>query len=146
MLKIIAVYILAIVLMPLIAIVKNVVLLILPMVFFRKTITIITHTIINICLTMLVVYIVAWVCHKLEVKPSFIMFTIPIFLVVLRSLNQVTKIRSGYSMAEAMTKGLLALKGQQCDPNYRTLLIRREYANLISSISGFFIGGIFFLR
>ena len=146
MLKIIAVYILAIVLMPLIALVKNVVLLILPMVFFRKTITIITHTIINICLTMLVVYIVAWVCHKLEVKPSFIMFTIPIFLVVLRSLNQVTKIRSGYSMAEAMTKGLLTLKGQQDDPNYRTLLVRREYANLISSISGFFIGGIFFLR
>ena len=146
MIKIIEAYILAIVLMPLTAVVKNVVLLILPMVFFRKTITIITHTIINICLTMLVVYIVVWICHKLEVKPSFIMFTIPIFLVVLRSLNQVTKIRSGYSMAEAMTKGLLALKGQQCDPNYRTLLVRREYANLISSISGFFIGGIFFLR
>lgn len=146
MFKIIAVYILAIVLMSLTAIVKNVVLLILPMVFLRKTITIITHTIINICLTMLVVYIVAWVCHKLEVKPSFIMFTIPIFLVVLRSLNQVTKISSGYSMAEAITKDLLALKGQQCDPNYRTLLVRREYANLISSISGLFIGGIFFLR
>lgn len=146
MLKIIAVYILAIVLMPLMAIAKNVVLLILPMVFFRKTITIITHTIINICLTMLVVYIVARVCHKLEVKPSFIMFTIPIFLVVLRSLNQITKIRRGYSMAEAMTKGLLVLKEQQCDPNYRNLLVRREYANLISSISGFFIGGIFFLR
>jgi len=145
-LKIIAVYILAIVLIPLMAIVKNVVLLILPMVFFRKTITIITHTIINIFLTMLVVYIVVWVCHKLEVKSSFIMFTIPIFLVVLRSLNQITKIRSGYSMAEAMTKGLLALNGQKCDPNYRTLLVRREYANLISSISGFFIGGIFFLR
>ncbi len=146
MLKIIAVYILAIVLMPLIAIVKNVVLLILPMVFLRKTITIITHTIINICLTMLVVYIVDWVCHKLEVKPSFIMFTIPILLVVLRSLKQITKIRSGYSMAEAITKGLSTLKGQQCDPNYRTLLVRREYANLVSSISGFFIGGIFFLR
>ena len=146
MLKIIPVYILAIVLMPLIAIVKNVVLLILPMFFFRKNITIITHTIINICLTMLVVYIVARVCHKLEGKPSFIMFTIPIFLIVLRSLNQIAKIRSGYSMAEDMTKGLLVLKGQQCDPNYRTLLVRREYANLISSISGFFIGGIFFLR
>lgn len=146
MLKIIAVYILAIVLMPLIAIVKNVVLLTLPMVFFRKTITIIIHTIINICLTMLVVYIVARVCQKLEVKTSFIMFTIPIFLVVLRSLNQITKIRSGYSMAEAMTKGLLAMKGQQCDPNYRTLLVRREYANLISSITGFFIGGFFILR
>ena len=146
MLKIIAVYILAIVLMPLMVIAKNVVLLILPMVFVRKTITIITHTIINICLTLLVVYIVAWVCHKLEVKPSFIMFTIPIFLVVSRRLNQITKIRSGYSMAEAMTKSLLALKGQQCDPNYRTLLVRREYANLISSISGFFICGFLILR
>jgi len=74
------------------------------------------------------------------------MFTIPIFLVVLRSLNQIIKIKSGHSMAEAITKGLLALKGQECDPNYRELLVRREYANLISSISGLFIGGIFFLR
>ena len=146
MLKIIAVYILAIVLTPIIPIVKNVVLLIIPMVFLRKTITIITHTIINVCLTILLVYIVVRVCHKLEVKPSFIMFTIPILLVVLRSLKQITKIRSGHSMAEAITKRLSALKGQECDPNYRELLVRREYANLISSISGLFIGGIFFLR
>ncbi len=146
MLKIIAVYILAIVLTPLIPIIKNVVLLIIPMVFLRKTITIITHTIINICLTILLVYIVARVCHKLEVKPSFIMFIIPIFLVVLRTLKQITIIRRGDSMAEAITKRLSALKGQQCDPNYRTLLVRREYANMISSISGLFIGGIFFLR
>jgi hypothetical protein len=94
---------------------------------------------------MLIVYIAAWVCYKFEVKPSFAMFAIPIFLVVLKGLNQVTKIRSGYSMAEAMTRDLLELKGQKCDPNYRILLVRREYANLISSISGFFVGGIFFL-
>ena len=146
MFKIIAVYILAIVLTPLIPIVKNIVLLIIPMVFLRKTMTIITHTIINMCLTILLVYIVVWVCHKLEVKPSFIMFTIPILLVVLRTLKQITKIKSGHSMAEAITKRLSALKGQECDPNYRELLVRREYANLISSISGFLIGGFFFLR
>ena len=146
MFKIVAVYVLAIVLTPLIPIVKNVVLLIIPMVFLRKTITIITHTVINMCLTILLVYIVVWACHKLEVKPSFIMFTIPIFLVVLRTFKQITIIRSGHSMAEAITKRLSALKGQECDPNYREQLVRREYANLISSISGFLIGWIFFLR
>jgi len=144
-LKIIAVYILAIVLTPIIPIVKNVVLLIIPMVFLRKTMAIITRTIINMFLTILLVYIVVWVCHKLEVKPSFIMFTIPIFLIVLSTLKQITKIRSGDSMAEAITKRLSALKGQECDPNYREQLVRREYANLISSISGLFIGGFFFL-
>ncbi len=146
MFKIIAVYILAIVLTPLIPIVKNVVLLIIPMFFLRKTMTIITHTIINICLTILLVYIVVRVCHKLEVKPSFIMFAIPILLVVLRTFKQITIIRSGHSMAEAITKRLSAFKGQECDPNYRELLVRRECANMISSISGLCIGGIFFLR
>lgn len=106
---------------------------------------IITHTIINMCLNILLVYIVVRVCHKLEVKPSFIMFTIPIFLVVLGTFKQIRIIRSGHSMAEAITKRLSALQGQECDLNYRTLLVRREYANLISSISGLFIGGFFFL-
>jgi len=145
-LKITAVYILAIVLTPIIPIVKNVVLLIIPMVFLRKTMTIITHMIINMCLTILLVYIVVRVCHILEVKPSFIMFIIPILLVVLRTFKQIRIIKSGDSMAEAITKRLSTLKGQECDPNYRTMLVRREYANLISSISGFFIGGFFFLR
>ncbi len=95
---------------------------------------------------MLIVYIVVWICHKVEVEPNFIIFTIPIFLVVLRTLKQITKIRSGRSMAEAMTKGFLVSKGQQLDPNFRALLVRREYVNLISSISGFFFGWIFFLR
>lgn len=146
MLKIMAVYILATVLIPLMTIVKDIILCLLPMVFFRKTITIITHTIINICLMVLVVYIVVWICYKFEVQPIFIMFAIPIFLIVLKSLNEITKIKKGYSLAEAMTKDLQALKGQKLNPNnYRTLLVRREYANLISKILGLFIGGILFL-
>lgn len=145
MIRQILIYVASAVLVPIVRVAKGIILLLLPVVFIRKLISLVTHSILNILLNIALVYVLVRLCNILGVQPVFYMLAPAIFFTVLRSRSQRSKFRSGYSIEESLHKDIVQSQGGQPDSDYRVLLLRREYLNEITALLGFILGGIFFL-
>lgn len=132
--------------MPVVRIMKGITLLLLPMAFIGKHRGTVTHAVMNILLNAGIVYVVILLSDLLEVQPVFYMLVPAVFFTMLRSRNQRDKFRSGRSMEEALHNNIVQFQGDQPDSEYRTFLLRREYVNEVTSLLGFLLGGILFLR
>ncbi|MCP4612918.1 MAG: hypothetical protein GY845_29855 [Planctomycetes bacterium] len=146
MVRQILIYVTSAVLVLIVQVAKDIILLLLPMVFIKKLISMVTHSVLNILLNITLVYTVVLLCNILRVQPVFYMLTPAIFLNSLRSRKRRRILRSGYSIEESLYKDLVESKGEQPDPDYRLLLLRREYVNEITSLMAFFLGGFLFMR
>ena len=146
MVRQILIYVAAALLVPIVRVPKGIVLLVLPMVFSRRLVTMVTHSFLNILLNVALVYVVALLCNVLRVQPIFYMLCPAVFFTILKSRSQRAKFRSGYSIEEALYKDVVEFRGGQPDPDYRVLLLRREYVNEITSVLGLLLGGFLFMR
>lgn len=144
MLKIIAVYVLAIVV---VAVLGNIgLLLFLP---FKKYLTkakslmLAVFPLVAACSNIFAVYIFVWLCHKLGVQATLTMFIIPYLLTVSTDFKRIKRAESGRRMM-----GISLV--ETGEPHYgsekfQSFLVRNEYGYLIGDILGLSLGVVLFL-
>lgn len=142
----ILIYAVSAALVPVVRIIKGVTLLFLPMAFIGKLAGLFTNGILSILLNVALVYVVILLSNSLGVQPVFYMLIPAALLTMLRCRTQRDKFRSGQSMEESLHKNIIRIQGGPPDSEYRALLLRREYVNEITSLLGFLLGAILFLR
>ena len=136
----ILIYVTSAALAPIVRTAKGVTLLFLPKALIGQRAGLVTHAVLNILLNGGLVYLVVLLSEALGVQPVLYMLMPAIFFTVLRCRSQRDKFRSGRSMEESLHKKIVRLQGGRPGPDYRALLLRREYVNEITALLGILSG------
>lgn len=147
MVKVVAVYVLAIIIVAAIGNIGLLLLLVIrPMlvkVIHIKAVawlTIYTGAGLCICSNTLAVFIIVWLASKLTIRPSLAMLILPSVLTVSHNFSRIRQVKRG------RIKRILEGREEQYTQYDHSFAIRNEYADSIGDILGLALGAILFMR
>ena len=89
------------------------------------------------------VYVIVWLCDKLNVQPLFSMLIIPYVIIFVKGFRRIKRAQSGRRMAEISYR----VTGDiyHGSEEFQTFLIRHEYGYFLGDFLGLSVGAVLFL-
>jgi len=107
-----------------------------------KTLLVIVSTIVTFFSNIFAIYVLVWLCGKLNVQPLLRMLIIPYLIIFLTGFYRIKKAKSGRRMVEISYQ-------ETGDPyhgseEFQFFLVRHEYGYFLGDLFGLLVGAMLF--
>jgi hypothetical protein len=89
------------------------------------------------------VYVLLWLCGKLNVKPLLTMLIIPYLIILLKGFKRIRRAKSGRRMAEISLEETGEI--YHGSEKFQSFLVRHEYGYFLGDLLGLSVGAVLFL-
>jgi len=87
---------------------------------------------------ILAIYIFVWLCHKLTIQPTLPMFILPYILTIFSDLKRIKRAERGVRMAEISYQQ--TGEYHHGSNEFQVFLVRNEYGYFVADITGLTLG------
>jgi len=107
-----------------------------------KNLLIVVSTLMTFFSNIFAVYVIIWLCDKLNVQPLFSMLIIPYFIIFVKGFRRIKRAKSGRRMAEISYQETGDI--YHGSEKFQTFLIRHEYGHFVGDLLGLTVGAVLF--
>lgn len=107
-----------------------------------KTLLVIISTIMTFFFNIFAIYVLVWLCGKLNVQPLLRMLIVPYLIIFLTGFYRIKKTKSGRRMVEISYQE--TGDPYQGSEEFQSFLVRHEYGYFLGDLLGLLVGVVLF--